>query len=129
MNKLHDLGFDASEAIKQLAKDGLDLPQPLKNFRLTDGTSKFSKLVNVARPIGIVGGIISVGFSANNIITDFANGGISQVNSWDMVDLLAGLSGLVAVIFFATNPIGWAVGGAVTIYFGIRLVQVLTDSN
>jgi len=79
-----------------------------------------ARYMKVVRGAGIAGTVFGMGVSTYNIVSDVQAG--NAVNSWDVADLSVGAAGLGATIFLASNPVGWAIAGGATIYFGARFV-------
>ncbi|UOQ83301.1 DUF6443 domain-containing protein [Hymenobacter sp. 5414T-23] len=121
IQKLEKLGFNATEALKQLSMDGKALPQAMKNIKFVGNeVSTLSKMAKFARPIGVVGGVIGTGMSLVKIVS--GNG-----TAIDYLDVGVGGASLGAAIFLASNPVGWAIGGAATLYFGGRIVYDMVN--
>ncbi|MGI8891919.1 MAG: RHS repeat domain-containing protein, partial [Bacteroidia bacterium] len=109
--------------------------------RLADGTilsnvditnaykSKQLKVAGALGKVNIVTGTIGAAASGAKAISDFNEGGWTQVNGWDVSDALIGGGGAVvgfgAAIGIISNPIGWGIGIGVGLYFGGRLIYDL----
>lgn len=53
-----------------------------------------------------------------NIRNDYSSGGISNVNTWDVLDgVAAGLT-----IVSAITPLGWTVGACTSVYYVVRII-------
>lgn len=81
-----------------------------------------AQYVKVVRGAGIAGSVFGMGVSGYNMYTDYSQGGIDAVNGWDVADFGVGTAGLGATVFLVSNPVGWAIAGGATIYFGARFV-------
>jgi len=82
-----------------------------------------TKYIKAARGTGIAGSVFGMGVSGYNMYTDYSQGGINAVNGWDIADFGVGATGLGATIFLSSNPVGWAIAGGATIYFGARFIH------
>lgn len=84
------------------------------------------KYLNAVRGFGVATSIVGIGISGNRILDSYiqGQGGINQVNGWDVADFSIGIGGLTTtglVTFgLASNPVGWFVGAGVSIYFTSR---------
>lgn len=82
-------------------------------WRTTNTLGNFgSKALNVTKGLGAVAGAIQVGTKGVEIY----NKGFQNATVRDWSDLGVNSAGLIAAVFFTSNPIGWAVGGAALVY-------------
>lgn len=80
---------------------------------------------------GNITGVITTGYSGYKVTEQLISGGPSNVNSWDLADTVFGGAGVASVYMLAagaSNPIGWAVLGAVAgVYGGVRTGMYIYD--
>ena len=81
-----------------------------------------AKYMKVVRGTGIAGSVFGMSVSGYHIYNDYSQGGINAINGLDVADFGVGAVGLGATIFLASNPVGWAIVGGTTIYFGSRFI-------
>jgi len=85
-----------------------------------------AQYMKVDRGAGVAGSVFGMGVSGYNMYTDYSQGGIDAVNGWDVADFGVGAVGLtttgLVVLGLFSNPVGWAIAGCATIYFGARFV-------
>lgn len=103
--------------------DFVNLRPSQQTWRINNTLGKFgTKAFNLTKGLGTVAGAIQVGVKGYEIY----NKGVENATVRDWTDLTVNTAGLVATIFFASNPIGWAVGGAALIY---SIGTTIYDSN
>ena len=84
-----------------------------------------SKLLTATKVLGTVGGVASVGLKGYDIY----NKGASNATVRDWADLGVNSAGVVATVFLASNPVGWAVGAACLTYSIGTAVYDLNNKN
>ncbi|HQD08243.1 MAG TPA: hypothetical protein PLQ65_01165 [Flavihumibacter sp.] len=92
-----------------------------------------AKYLKYSKALGVVGSVVSTGYSVGKVIDQFNAGGWSEVgNKRDVLDASVGILGLGATglaTLGIINPIGWGIG--VLIYGGAALIYdaVKNDEN
>lgn len=82
-------------------------------WRTTNTLGSFgSKALAVTKGLGVVAGAVQVGMKSFEIYDK----GVENASVRDWTDLGVNSAGLVAAVFFASNPIGWAVGATALAY-------------
>ena len=80
-------------------------------WRTTNTLGKFgSKVLSATKGLGIVAGIAQVGLKGYEVYDK------GYATTRDVFDIGINSAGVVAAIFFASNPIGWAVGAGALAY-------------
>ncbi|WP_304343869.1 DUF6443 domain-containing protein [Chryseobacterium koreense] len=94
--------------------------------------AEFASKSKFIKGLGIAGAVASTGYSALNVANQWNEGGVSNINRLDAADTLVGTVGLGSTLLVAaglvSNPVGWAIGAGVTIYFGARLAYDLYNT-
>jgi hypothetical protein len=92
---------------------------------LLKGTA-IKNILQTAKVVGVVGNVVGIGFSINNFIQ-------GKGTVMDGVDIGVNAAGIGATILTGigviSNPVGWAIGGAMIIYGGVRFYQSITEEN
>jgi len=78
------------------------------------------KILKYSKAVGVAGTAISVGYSGYKIY----NGTATTI---DYVDAGVGTASLVAAVFLASNPVGWAIGAGAGLYFAGRFIYDVTQ--
>jgi hypothetical protein len=82
-------------------------------WRTTNTLGKFgSRMLTATKVLGTVAGAIQVGMKGMEIYEK----GASNATVRDWTDLGVNTAGVVAAVFFASNPIGWAIGAGCLAY-------------
>lgn len=91
---------------------------------LTKATANYLKVFKTA---GVVGSVVTTGYSLSNVHDQAKSGGITEVMQHrDVLDATVGIIGLAATgaAYFGiiSNPVGWAIGaGVLTYYIGTMI--------
>lgn len=92
-----------------------------------------AKYLKISKGLGIVGSIVTTGYSVGQTINQYNTGGMNEVfNNRDVLDATVGMTGLGFAaygIFVASNPIGWGVGVAVFLYGGATMFWDASHPN
>lgn len=98
----------------------------LSSFDLGVGATAYKTGSRFISRVGVVGSIVSTGYSVGIVRTQYKQGGISNVNFWDATDIGVGAIGLGAVGLAAAGlisaPVAVGIGIGVSIYTGGRLL-------
>ena len=78
------------------------------------------KILKYSKAAGVVGTAVGVGYSGYKIY----NGTATTI---DYVDAGVGTASLVATVFLASNPVGWAIGAGAGLYFAGRFIYDVTQ--
>jgi hypothetical protein len=84
-------------------------------WRTANVLGKNAKYIKYAKGAGVIGTGVSVGMAGRDIF-------MGEGTMIDYFDVGVGTASLGAVIFLASNPVGWAIGSGAAIYFAGRLV-------
>lgn len=86
-----------------------------------------SKYLKFSQRLGVAGGVLQMGVSSYNIYNDYSSGGISNVNGWDVADLVVSGGSVVAVFALGSNPVNWVVAAASGGYYLYRVISEGTE--
>ncbi|SFO40042.1 RHS repeat-associated core domain-containing protein [Paenimyroides ummariense] len=78
------------------------------------------KILKYSKAAGVVGTAVGVGYSGYKIY----NGTATTI---DYVDAGVGTASIVATVFLASNPVGWAIGAGAGLYFAGRFIYDVTQ--
>jgi hypothetical protein len=82
---------------------------------------------------GSIAGELSASYSTYKVASQYMNGGLSNVQGWDVADAAVGWAGTTSTIVLlmgTSNPVGWAVIGIGATGYGIfRTGQFIFDSD
>jgi hypothetical protein len=82
-----------------------------------------AKYLKYSKALGIVGTAVTTGYSINNVVDQYNQGGLNNVlSNRDVLDAGVGVAGFGAALFLASNPVGWAIGAGALIYGGAALI-------
>lgn len=82
-------------------------------WRTTNTLGNFGKKVlTTTKVLGVATGVVQVAFKGVEIY----NKGIENATARDWSDIVVNTSGVVAAVFFASNPMGWAIGAVALTY-------------
>jgi hypothetical protein len=86
-----------------------------------------AKYLKISKGLGVIGSVITTGYSMAEVSSQYAEGGLHNVLAHrDVVDAGVGKIGLTATAFaalgFISNPIGWGIGAGVLIYGGATMI-------
>lgn len=104
-----------------------------KTWRITyvmgkTGTLAFKAVTTTG---GILGGVTAA-YSTSKVINEISNGGLENVNGWDLGDAIAGSAGTISTIALAvgaSNPVGWAIIGLGATAYGVTRLGMYVYDN
>lgn len=93
-----------------------------------------AKYLKFSKSLGVVGSVVSTGYSMGKVVDQYNTGGWSEVGSHrDALDAGVGIVGLgatgLAAVGIISNPIGWGIGIGVLIYGGATLIYDAVNND
>ena len=87
-----------------------------------------SRYLKISKGLGVVGSVITTGYSTSIVYDQAQKGGLNEVFSHrDVLDAGVGAVGLgatgLAAVGLISNPVGWGIGIGVLVYGGITLIS------
>lgn len=111
----------------------------IKNIYKGNGAARSARAAQFARNskfikgLGIAGAAASTLYSGAKVVSQFNEGGISNIDSLDAADTFAGIVGVATTILVGAgmvvaSPVTITIGVVVTVYFGVRLATDMYNS-
>jgi hypothetical protein len=119
------LGYAVAQNYKSARNpwDFASLRKTQQTGRVTNTLGKVGNgLLTTTKALGVVAGVAQVGIKGFEIYEK----GVENATVRDWSDIGVNTAGVVAAVFFASNPIGWAVGAAA---LGYSIATTIYDAN